>query len=490
MGHFCIGSYTRALLSCAVKGETQVTFCSKLFSLLDGTVKDTLTEDNIGQILGGAQNLNPDWITVARNMNAAYAERYFYQIIRPCIEDQKKELLVIGLKEIIKADSMKLDIELGSIASMTKQQFLDMKTVPLTQVLTDLFLYAVIHTDNKDQKKFLKEIKKGYCDQFLGRRDEVQTYEAEAVRPMKSISTSLRGKRFDSTFERIYESTIGLTRPNHVQIYRVELGEECFEYEQLKTFVENSIGYYLLSRTKIKDLKDDEEEARIFPEGVRILKEQYRSRHKEVGDVLGELLLYAFLEKVLSAPKIMSSMEMQQPGYESDSLHLLKMPGNTIVPSYQLVFGTSDLVGDIRASVDNALNKVEKIKNNKVKERRMINPSALRQVFSPEEVDVVKKIVLPDDLSVDRPSDAFGIFLGYTVNLPNGDSMTEKEYTKAVAKQLELDVADNIDYINEGISKRGLNKNSFYFYLLPFNNIDVDKKQIMEEVLGLGGESS
>lgn len=61
MGCFCIGSYTRALLSCAVRGETQGTFCPKLFALLDSANKDYMTEDTIGQILGGAQNLNPDW---------------------------------------------------------------------------------------------------------------------------------------------------------------------------------------------------------------------------------------------------------------------------------------------------------------------------------------------------------------------------------------------------------------------------------------------
>ena len=67
---------------------------------------------------------------------------------------------------------------------MTKKDFLEMTTVPLTQVLTDLLLYAVIHTDNKDQSKYVKAIKKTYCDQFMSDRDTIKTYEAEAVRPM------------------------------------------------------------------------------------------------------------------------------------------------------------------------------------------------------------------------------------------------------------------------------------------------------------------
>lgn len=266
MGYFCIGSYTRALLSCAVKGETQGLFCPKLFKLLDKSVDVTLSEDSINQILGGSQNLNIDWINTAKALPPAYVERYFYQIIRPCIEPQKKEQLILGLKEIIAKDAMKDDIELGTLASMTKRQFLDMTVVPLTQVLADLFLYAVIHTDNKDQKKFLKTIKKTYCDQFADKKDTITTYEAEAVRPLKSLSESLRGKTFKRTFVKIYESTLGLTKPNHMKIYRVDLDDSGFIYDRLQGFVENSIGYYLLSRTRVRELFEDEEEARIYRE--------------------------------------------------------------------------------------------------------------------------------------------------------------------------------------------------------------------------------
>ena len=43
-------------------------------------------------------------------------------------------------------------LESADTAHMTKDQFLKMTSIPFTEVLTDLFLYAVIHTDNTDQK--------------------------------------------------------------------------------------------------------------------------------------------------------------------------------------------------------------------------------------------------------------------------------------------------------------------------------------------------
>jgi len=44
----------------------------------------------------------------------------------------------------------------------------------------------------------------------------------------------------------------------------------------------------------------------------------------------------------------MNSMEINQTGYQSDSIHLLKLPGQDAQPVYQVVFGTSRLVGDLK----------------------------------------------------------------------------------------------------------------------------------------------
>ena len=48
---------------------------------------------------------------------------------------------------------------------------------------------------------------------------------------------------------------------------------------------------------------------------------------------------------------------------------------------------------------------------------------------------------------------------------------------------------DNIDYIYEGITALGLGMHSFYIYLLPFNNVELDKKSIANYALGIGGDS-
>ena len=299
MGCFCISSYTRALISCAINGEGQVSFCPKLFRILEPSAMDTLSQESIRQILSGAQNLNTDWVIRARDIHPERAARFFYQVVTPLIEPQKSVQLMFILKEIIEADSMPDNIELGFNSHMTKKQFLTMTSIPFTEVLTDLFLYAVIHTENTDQKSYVKKINKKYYKKYDDRIHELNLYEAEVVRPLESVHLSLRGKNFERTFTKIHESRIGLSKPNSVQIYRVALDETQFVYDNLQEFIENSVGYYILSRARVAELEEKDEDARIFPEAIRILKRHCKDQNKSYEDILTEILRYSFLEKGL-----------------------------------------------------------------------------------------------------------------------------------------------------------------------------------------------
>lgn len=491
MGHFCIGSFTRALLSGAQKGETQATFCPRLFAMLDPHVKNSITfEDTMGQILGGAQNLNTEWIRIARDMNPLKAERYFYQFVTPFLEPQKHSQLLLVLKEIIDADPMKEDIQLGKIASMTKHQFLEMSHVPFTQVLTDLFLYAVEHTENTDQKAYIKKITKKYCDRYDDRKDEITTYEVEAVKPLESIGSSLRGKGFDRTFHKVYESTIGLKKPNHVRIYRLGLNEVRFVYEQLHDFVENSIGYYVLSRAQVKEMIAEEEEARIYPKAKNFLREQYKNNPDYVCETLPGLMVYSFLEKSLKAPKLLNSMELQRPGFLSNSVHLLKLEG-VDEPVFQVVYATSHIVGGLKEAISNGLDQVARIDKNSNKEHQLIDSSSLRMACTDEEAKAIRAMIFPNKINVDFPKDAYGIFLGYTTNLPDSSSMeSEAEFAAAVEEKLKEDIEANISFINDKIKDLGLMSHSFYFYILPFNDVEDDLKNLFEHIIGTEGVST
>ena len=55
--------------------------------------------------------------------------------------------------------------------------------------------------------------------------------------------------------------------------------------------------------------------------------------------------------------------------------------------------------------------------------------------------------------------------------------------SKTVEEKMQEDIRRNIDYILQKIRDNNLNLHSFYFYVLPFNDGETDKKDIMEAVL-------
>ena len=99
-------------------------------------------------------------------------------------------------------------------------------------------------------------------------------------------------------------------------------------------------------------------------------------------------------------------------------------------------------------------------------------------VFIDVTADVVYRIA--DKIESNFPS--YGIFLGYTIGLdPNQYSIAE--FPEIVEEKMQEDIRRNIDYILQKISDNNLNLHSFYFYVLPFNDGETDKKDIMEAVL-------
>ena len=48
---------------------------------------------------------------------------------------------------------------------------------------------------------------------------------------------------------------------------------------------------------------------------------------------------------------------------------------------------------------------------------------------------------------------------------------------------MQEDIRRNINYILNKIQVNGLGQHSFYFYVLPFNDAETEKKAIMEAVL-------
>lgn len=145
--------------------------------------------------------------------------------------------------------------------------------------------------------------------------------------------------------------------------------------------------------------------------------------------VLGEILLYVFLEQELDAPKIMSKIEIDEANRnvvsKSDGVHLLSIDKSG-QPFHQLVFGASDIVGDLTLAVDRAFEKIISIEQNTDQELRMVDNTTQWTIYDPDATQYMVDLMKPHRDGSHGPDMAFGAFLGYTIKLDKPETDSQK----------------------------------------------------------------
>ena len=92
-------------------------------------------------------------------------------------------------------------------------------------------------------------------------------------------------------------------------------------------------------------------------QALRIMRKRGAADAKGTGNELGEIMIYAFLEEKLKAYKLLSKIELSTDAAqylsEADGIHFLCSDGTS--GSYnQMVFGASNIVGEIKEAIDQA----------------------------------------------------------------------------------------------------------------------------------------
>ena len=131
---------------------------------------------------------------------------------------------------------------------------------------------------------------------------------------------------------------------------------------QIKDFLLDNFGSYVFSRSKVKCFEERPRGAL----GVRALQRFQKAYRENAESVLGELMLYVFLEQELNAPKIMSKIEFSDSGgiaSKSDGIHLL-VTTEFGRPFNQLIFGASNIQGSLVAAIDRAFERISTIDDN------------------------------------------------------------------------------------------------------------------------------
>ena len=107
----------------------------------------------------------------------------------------------------------------------------------------------------------------------------------------------------------------------------------------------------------------------------------------------------------------------------------------------------------------------------------------LNGVFDAPTTAYMKSVILPQKGGSTKPDTAFGIFLGYTVDVPGAENLSNDEYRVALQTKMQQDIKTHIPYINSKIASNKLSRYSFYIYVLPLNDAVNDKDNIMKKAL-------
>lgn len=308
-----------------------------------------------------------------------------------------------------------------------------------------------------------------------------------------TLTKTLKGGNFDGIFTEVpHAETLGLRNPEALRLFHLDVVNYAFNTAGLHKFLSRNIGQYVFSRAKLEKYRVDDDIESVAYDALSLMHQNGSPDEKGTGNELGEILLYAFLEEKLGAPKIMSKVELnttvKQYSSKCDSIHLLPFEDSCGFPYYQMVFGTSSIIGDLKDAIDCAFDRIVQIESGSGNEIQMIESTALDHIFNEETSKALLDILVPSKENNATYDSAYGVFLGYTLGL-NPARYSSVQFRQAVVQKMTLDIKNHAAYIAQKIKDLSLDGHSFYFYILPLNDAEADKKDIMEKLLLIGGGS-
>ena len=307
----------------------------------------------------------------------------------------------------------------------------------------------------------------------------------------KSFNKTINGGKFNEVFTEVpHAETLGLKNPEQLRLFHLNVNNNAFSSDQLEVFLRKNIGQYVFSRAQIENYRIEDDVFSVGLDAIEIMKRNGAPGKKGTGNDLGEILLYIFLEQVLGAPKILSKVELQTGAKQFDSkcdgIHLLSLEQTFGMPYYHMVFGTSSIVGDMKKAVDSAFDAIVEIEKQSTQERTIAENTVFSKSFDQDTIQRIKDLLVPSKGPKVPCDTAYGVFLAYNLGL-KAANYSGVDFRRALTQKMDTDIRNHASYIASKINVLGLGMHSFYFYILPLNDADAEKAQIMDRVMNGGG---
>lgn len=266
-----------------------------------------------------------------------------------------------------------------------------------------------------------------------------------------------------------------------INLHVLNIESNRFIYNKLVEELREIIVTYVHSNRRIKEF--DATYSKFSPRPYIEAIKKFRRYASNDGE-LGELLLYAFLESGLNAPKLLSKMEMKTDANDyvkgSDGIHLLELNGG-----YQLIFGESKMYADLLDGARDAFDSIAEFKSNGLQfERGLIDTHVMNEMVSEEGYEKIKSILLPSGNNGPDLDLSFGIFLGFELPVDSTKlAMNNREFRQWVNDSVSKDAVRVVNTIQRRIQKHNLFGHEFHIYIVPFTDIDMIRKKIIQDML-------
>lgn len=485
MKRICLGTMITLLYQGRMRSaDTIKAICSGIFAAF-GLNSYRLSAGLPSHLKSGHDPAPGVLIDAARNSSIEDIDKGFEEYVLPLIHNEKHEAVFRAIKDILRDDTTILGTTVvGKMPGFEKDNILQYTSFDESALLANVVTYAITNTENDKLGANIREIGTGYVDSFVGTGEDIffisPLADQDQISPLKR---TLKAPMFDRIFKKATDITIsGMSNPSKVSVFYIDPNNCKFRFRDLKDFIIDNIGSYVFSRAQIKRITDSTKNNTAV--GSRAMLKFMQKYGADAESVLGEILLYIFLEQELDAPKIVSKIELDEYRgivSKSDGVHLLSLDRSG-QQFHQLVFGASDIVGNLSAAVDRAFDKIVKIEEHGDEELQMVESTTQWTIYDPDATQYMVELMRPQKGGSYKPDMAFGAFLGYTIQLDKPETDSQK-YRTAVKNQLIKDIAAVQPHITDLIVRNGLSGYSFYFYVLPFNDAPNEKVSIINELL-------
>lgn len=327
MYRLCFGTIMTILYQARGPKVTNKSICDALFMCFGNSV-ESYDGSTPGHLKSGKINVPPDVIDAARRSNADQLDAAVQKNIIPLIKSSQHEAIVRSLKDIIRNDSTITDnTVIGYCSGYEKQNILDGQVFCLSSLLASVIYYACVEVKNSDCVSAIKSISAEYVKGL--EEGETIYFESSDAKPKPKLTYTLQDPSFDKVFDKVKSWLINLpSGVTEIEIYKVsDVTNRQLRFNRMREYLIDHIGEYVFSRAKASRY---EKEGKVSAIGTRALIQFLNAYGRSKDTLLGEILLYVFMEQGLNAPKIISKIEIDDNGSlnsKSDGVHLL-MAGN------------------------------------------------------------------------------------------------------------------------------------------------------------------